>query len=619
MTNSPVKSQPFSDTSSKDSLLPVPDSVFVGFAREEQTLHMVTIVNSQVQTREIEIADGQSVDDLIFAQLNEHQESFDQMIVGAGIAEADHPKQLGERIWLELDIVPYLKRGEGELPADRAQMIAEYISNDYLIVEGLDINKVSITDEYLVEPVFLTTFEAYKHESTPDDIERFHEEVKRFQSLNGRLLFINSTAQGGGVALMRHALLRLYDLFGLDVRWAILKSDPDIFTITKKKFHNILQGVSQPEDILTDEDMAQYSAWISENAKVHEHAIKEANVIVIDDTQPSGLIPHIKRINPTVPIMFRSHIQIDTEKLHTSGSPQERTWNFLWDTNGVKEADLFLSHPIDSFIPGTVPAEKSIQMPATTDPLDGLNKHLTEKQLRYYLTQFNRFLQTIEQSPLDLDRPYIVQIARFDPSKGIPDVLEAFHTLREMCAEENITPLPQLIIAGHGSVDDPEGIPIYEQTQFTIQSDRFQSIASDIKIARLPHNDQILNALMQGSRMALQLSHKEGLEVKVSEALHKGKPIIIYRSGGMPLQVQDGLNSFIVERGQTHQVAEHMRSLLTDSALYTKMSANARAMVGQDFFTLRNALKWLWLSNELLEKRSVTGGGKNINELIGLE
>lgn len=604
------------DTSSRSQSFP--QSVFVGFSRDQDTLYMATMVDDEVRTREISLK-HQSVDEVIFSLLDEHQASFDEIIVGAGIAEADNPRVLGERIWLELDVVPYLQRGEGELPADRAHTIAQLISNDYLIVEGLDINKVQITDQYTVEPVFLTTFEAYKHEAVASDVERLMQEVQRFQGLRGKLLFINSTAQGGGVALMRHALLRFYDLLNIDVTWAVLKSDPEIFTITKKKFHNILQGVSLPDEILEDDEMKAYTSWIAQNAQIHEHAIKQASVIVIDDTQPSGLIPFIKQINPSAKIMFRSHIQIDTKLQRDPDSPQSRTWNFLWDTNGIKDADIFLSHPIEEFIPETVPEEHSVLMPATTDPLDGLNKHLTDKQMRYYLMMFNRYLESTQQKPLDLDRPFIVQIARFDPSKGIPDVLEAFHELRERCAKEGIEKLPQLIIAGHGSVDDPEGIPILEQTRFTLESDRFKEIADDIKTARLPHNDQILNALMQGSKFALQLSHKEGLEVKVSEALHKGKPIIIYRSGGMPLQVQDGLNAFIVETGQIHQVAEHMLSLLTDTELYTKMSANARTMVSQDFFTLRNALKWLWLANELLEKKSVTGNGRNINELIGLE
>jgi glycosyltransferase involved in cell wall biosynthesis len=175
---------------------------------------------------------------------------------------------------------------------------------------------------------------------------------------------------------------------------------------------------------------------------------------------------------------------------------------------------------------------------------------------------------------------------------------------------------PQLIVAGHGAVDDPEGIPILEETRMILEVDRYKEFADDVKLARFPHNDQILNALLRGSTVALQLSHKEGLEVKVSESLHKGKPIIIYGAGGMPLQVVDNMNAFVVEKGQTHQVAEHLYSLFTDKDLYTRMSEHAAGKLNQDFFTVRNAYKWLFMANELLEKGHLVGNGRNINEII---
>jgi glycosyltransferase involved in cell wall biosynthesis len=209
-------------------------------------------------------------------------------------------------------------------------------------------------------------------------------------------------------------------------------------------------------------------------------------------------------------------------------------------------------------------------------------------------------------------------VARFDPSKGIPDVLEAYRVLRERFKEEgrDISETPQLIVAGHGAVDDPEGVPILEETRMMLEVDHYQEFADDVKLARFPHNDQVLNALLRGSKVALQLSHKEGLEVKVSESLHKGKPIIIYGSGGMPLQVVDKLNAFIVEKGQTHQVAEHLYSLFTDKSLYERMSNNAVEKVNPNFFTVHNAYKWLFMANELLEKGKLQGNGRNINDII---
>jgi alpha,alpha-trehalose phosphorylase (configuration-retaining) len=94
-----------------------------------------------------------------------------------------------------------------------------------------------------------------------------------------------------------------------------------------------------------------------------------------------------------------------------------------------------------------------------TDPLDGLNKPLTEDQMSVYLKQFNALLLQEGQTPLNEDRPYIIQVARFDPSKGIPDFLEAYKKLRNMLEEQQM-PIPQLVITGNRSIDDPDGVPI---------------------------------------------------------------------------------------------------------------------------------------------------------------
>lgn len=595
----------------------IPPSVFVGISVEEGHLYFA-VHNYEKLHVERKTIDIEDVDDFIFCVLDSYQKEHNVKIVAAGIGETDQPEKLGEEMWLKLDIVPYLTRGTGESGETRACHLAETIVKDYIVVEELDIAQVHVTEDRKVHPSFLTTLQAYHQCSNKQDMGILEKQVKRFKGLEGNILFINSTPQGGGVALMRHALIRLYRLFGIQASWYVMKPKPEVFDITKKKFHNMLQGVAPKSLVLTDEDKELYNEWIRENEKVMEGPIKHANVIVIDDYQPSGLIPLIKEINPSAKIMYRSHIHIDTSLLENPNSAQNVTWKFIWDHNKVKEADTFIAHPIPEFVPTQVPEEKVIFMPATTDALDGLNKPLTDDQIGYYIKLFNRMLTDDDQKPLDRKRPYIIQVARFDPSKGIPDVLESYHLLRKRFKEESIPieKTPQLVIVGHGAVDDPEGVPILEETKMTLEMDHFMEFADDIKLARFPHNDQILDALLRGSHVAMQLSHKEGLEVKVSESLHKGKPVIIYRAGGMPLQVLDGINAFVIEKGQTHQVAEHLYSLFTDAKLYEKMSANALKDTNPNFFTIHNAYKWLFMANELLEKGHIEGNGENINDVI---
>jgi glycosyltransferase involved in cell wall biosynthesis len=336
-------------------------------------------------------------------------------------------------------------------------------------------------------------------------------------------------------------------------------------------------------------------------------------VIVIDDPQPSGLIPCIKQANPGVKIIYRSHIHMVTSLLDQPGTPQHRVWRFLWQN--IKEADCYVSHPVKAFVPCNIPEHKVVFMPATTDPLDGLNKPLTEEEMAHYLNVFNHWLFDDRQMALDLRRPYLAQIARFDPSKGIPDVLESYRKVREMLQSTNQS-CPQLVLAGNLAIDDPDAPVIYHATLEALQSQRYASLAADVKLGRLPHLDELLNTLLRKCTVALQLSVREGFEVKVTEALMKGKPVIAYQTGGTPLQIQDGDNGFLIDTGDTTHIASHLYELLTNPTTYQRMSRAASCLYNnKDYFTVSNAICWLFLALWLLEKGKMEGHYHNAKEL----
>ena len=317
------------------------------------------------------------------------------------------------------------------------------------------------------------------------------------------------------------------------------------------------------------------------------------------------MIPHIRRIHTRAKIIYRSHIHLETGLMSNRSTPQSRTWRYLY--NFIKKTDLFVSHPVPDFIPDEVPKKKIVLMPATTDPLDGLNKLLTQPQMDYYLSLFDEILTQGNQRPLDRRRPVIIQIARFDPSKGIIDVIEAYRALRVRLEKERRGPqkIPQLVIVGHGAVDDPEGIPILTETMHMLTMYRYRKYAYDVKVARVPHSDQLLNALLRTAHVALQLSYKEGFEVKVTEAIAKGKPVIAYKTGGIPLQIEQGKTGYLVEVGDTYQVSEHLYRLFTDERQYRIMSAACERRVRSEFFTVSNAAKWLYLANQLITAQKI--------------
>lgn len=402
----------------------------------------------------------------------------------------------------------------------------------------------------------------------------------------------------------------------------IPKPNPSVFRITKTN-HNILQGVAAPGERFDEEKQRKFTDWINANAQQFwlspggPLAEGGADVVVIDDPQMPGLIPLI-RSSPRgkdIKIIYRSHIEIRSDLASIPNSPQAEVWNFLWDR--IKQADVFISHPVNAFVPHSVPAEMVALMPASTDWLDGLNKPMRDWDLRYYHHMLRNECHNIGMNQLAYPaREYIVQIARFDPSKGIPTVLEAYRILRETMADDLPgRKTPQLLICGHGAIDDPDASIIYDQVMQIIDTPTFDDIRSDIIVMRLGPSDQLLDALMSTAKIVWQLSSREGFEVKVSEALHKGKPIVATRAGGIPLQVRDGETGFLVDVGDADAVAERSLRLLTDEKLWRGMSEKAKAGVSDEVGTVGNAVCWMYLSEQLSKGEEVKGNAAWVADL----
>lgn len=129
----------------------------------------------------------------------------------------------------------------------------------------------------------------------------------------------------------------------------------------------------------------------------------------------------------------------------------------------------------------------------------------------------------------------------------------------------------------------------------------------------------VLNALMQNAKIALQLSTREGFEVKVSEALHAGKPVIACQTGGIPLQIQHGKSGYLCKVGDNDAVAKHLYDLLTDHKLYATMSEYARTHVSDEVGTVGNAAAWLYLAAVLTRGTKLKPNGAWINDMLRAE
>lgn len=538
--------------------------------------------------------------------LEEFTKKNKKKVIAIGLCKKYIHSKLASTLWLKYDIVPNILPNHAHHSTDEliqsARVTASLFDRDLAVAPLIyDYNRV--VPSYLVSPKDYQQTVSYRQWKRLKDLA---------EELGGKKIrFFSATPQGGGVALMRHALIRVMRMTKAEVSWHVLYDDPEVFEITKRKFHNVLQDVAPKGTRLTTAEKKKFDDWSKLNAEQFRPIIEDSEVVIIDDPQPAGLVKYIKIWNPRAKIIYRSHIQVESHLTDKKGTTQYNSWNFIY--NKVKSAQLFVAHPVKEFVPKTVEKKKVVMMPPTTDPLDGLNKEMSRKQNEFYLSLFNKYLIENGQNPLDTKRDYLIQVARFDPSKGIPDVLEAYRRLTTKMRQKE---RPQLVIVGHGSIDDPDGIPIYDYVRETLASKEYKQIRDEIKVARLPHVDQPLNALLRGAKVALQLSHKEGFEVKVTEALMMGVPVVVYKSGGIPLQVRDGVNGYVIETGKVGEVAEKLLQLLTNKRLYRKMRIGAVAQDYSQIQTVENAIKWLFLAKQVLNEK-FSGDGREVREFFG--
>ncbi|KAJ7905349.1 trehalose phosphorylase [Mycena olivaceomarginata] len=456
-----------------------------------------------------------------------------------------------------------------------------------------------------------------------DDLDEYKKTVgtgsTNYVKRTFKIGFFSSTPQGGGVALMRHALIRFLTLLDVDAAWYVPNPSPTVFRTTKNN-HNILQGVAPPDLRLTQENKDRFDEWILKNglrwtAEGGPLAKGGVDIAFIDDPQMPGLIPLIKKVRPELPIIYRSHIEIRSDLVHNAGSPQEEVWKYLW--NNIQLADLFISHPV---------SKKLALLGAATDWLDGLNKDLDHWDSAFYMGEFRNLCAKEKMNELKWPaRDYIVQVARFDPAKGIPNVIDSYVRFRRLLksSESDLSEdeHPQLLICGHGAVDDPDASIIYDEVMQLIASKDYCEFSKDIVVMRLPPSDQLLNALMANARIALQLSTREGFEVKVSEAVHAGIPIIAAATGGIPLQVEHGKSGFLTTPGPAgnEAVSKHLFELFTDEGLYRKMSQYAKTHVSDEVGTVGNAAAWLYLAVMYCRGVKLRPNGAWLNDMLRAE
>lgn len=357
---------------------------------------------------------------------------------------------------------------------------------------------------------------------------------------------INSTAVGGGVAEILNKMVPLLNEFGIHTRWDVIKGGEEFFAVTKK-FHNVLHG--RVEEI----GQRDFDIFIETGKKNIKDMDIYADIVVIHDPQPVFLIDK-KSNNKWV---WRCHIDVS--------NPNQKVWGFL--RNFIDRYDsLIFSSP--NFTQN-LPIRQFLFAPAI-DPLSDKNRDLSREEIDLVLRKYN----------IVTDKPIILQISRFDRLKDPVGVIEAYKLVKK---HTNC----QLILAGGGATDDPEGAKVLEEVKEKAAHDQ------DIHILLLPQNDIEVNALQRAADVIIQKSLKEGFGLTVSEALWKSKPTVASNVGGIPLQIKHQHTGLLCYSIQGAALA--LKQLLENPEYAKKLGENGREHIKNNFLLTRNLKDYMLL------------------------
>ncbi|SKA66625.1 glycosyltransferase [Desulfobaculum bizertense] len=371
---------------------------------------------------------------------------------------------------------------------------------------------------------------------------------------------VNSTADGGGVAEMLRGLVPLARGLGIDSHWHVLQGDEPFFRVTKK-FHNMLQGKNLPLSL--EEIFGAYLGTIDENAR---RTFITSDLVVIHDPQPAALV-----MNGVIygNMLWRCHID-------TSG-PQEIVWRFLLPYINHCAGAIFT---MPEFV-GTGLQIPVYQIQPAIDPLCEKNRERTLEESQDTLDAL------FEQEGIDMERPILAAVSRYDIHKNQATLVRAFAQLKK---EHRYDPRPQLVFLGNTASDDPEGLEVLEDLQKLADGD------PDIFFfVNVPDNDAVVGSLLRVAAGFLHVSTREGFGLVVSEALWQGTPVVGSRVGGIAAQILDGETGRAVDPLDISAIAEAMHELLTGQERCVATARKGKELVRRQFLVTEQMRRYLCL------------------------
>ncbi|MDD3013799.1 MAG: glycosyltransferase [Candidatus Gastranaerophilales bacterium] len=393
------------------------------------------------------------------------------------------------------------------------------------------------------------------------------ERIKNLKELakplqNQKVLNLNATAFGGGVSELLKTQIALMQDLGIYTEWHVMRAKPEFFEVTKI-FHNTLQGSNM---VITDEMKEIYVETVKQNAKM---IAESYDYVIFHDPQTLGMNYFMDA--PIKHSIWRCHI--DTSE------PNMQTWDFLYPFMQSFDAVIFT---LEEFVKENANFKNLVFIPPSIDPLSPKNSEMSEEEVNKLMISYN----------IDPDRAIMAQISRFDPWKDPLGVIDVYRNIKFGQIQKGIKGL-QLVLIGSMADDDPEGWIIYDRVMRRAGED------FDLNVYTNFHNvgDVAVKAFQYASDVILQKSLKEGFGLTVAEALWKGKPVVGGKVGGIKLQIQDGVNGFLVSNIQ--EATEKTVYLLQNPDIAQKMGKAGKELVKDKFIVIRELEDFINLFRKL--------------------
>ena len=376
-----------------------------------------------------------------------------------------------------------------------------------------------------------------------------------------RVLHVNATAFGGGVAEILSTMVPLLNDIGLNADWQVIKGAEEFFNVTKA-MHNSLQGMYY------DWTPAAREIWLNYN-KLNADLVDDSyDFVIIHDPQPAAVLSFLdeRQGSHHGKWVWRCHIDLT--------DAQVQVWDFLRPHVEAYDAAIFT---LPDYVKDDLTGPSIFCVPPAIDPLSPKNVPLPQETVDGILRRYS----------VDPARPIIAQVSRFDPWKDPLGVIDVYrHAKIEF-------PELQLVMIASMASDDPEGWDWYERTVRRAGEDWDIHILSNLNgVGNIE-----VNAFQRSARVVIQKSVREGFGLVVSEALWKGRPVVAGNVGGIPLQIIEGETGHLVNTGP--ECAERVLSLLHNPDEADRMGANGVEFVRDRFLTTRYLRDYLAIFNQL--------------------